>query len=63
MVPRTQQAVERFLQASALLPRKLRQGAEDLPEADKARVEELRLRAGRPPAAVLPGCQVTLPAC
>ena len=61
MVPVRRQAAERFSQAAALLPWALRQGAERLPETDKARVEELRLRAGRPPTAVLPEGEVPLP--
>ena len=61
MVPVRRQAAERFSQAAALLPWALRQGAESLPEVDKARVEELRLRAGRPPTAVLPEGEICLP--
>ena len=39
----------RFEQAAALLPYDLRQAACKMPERDKARAEEFRLRAGRPP--------------
>lgn len=38
---------ERFDQAAAILPSRLRRLALALPEADKARAEEMRLRAGR----------------
>ena len=61
MVPVRRQAAERFSQAAVLLPWALRQGAERLSETDKARAEELRLRAGRPPTAVLPEGEVPLP--
>ncbi len=40
---------ERFRAAAGLLPYDLRQGAERLPERDKAVAEEFRLRLGRPP--------------
>lgn len=57
-------AVGRFEEAAALLPYDLRQAAHRLSEEDKARAEELRLRAGRPPMVsdlagerVLPGCE------
>ena len=63
LVPRTEPAAERFSQAAALLPWELRQGAERLTEGDKSRAEELRLRAGRPPTAVLPEGEITLPGC
>ena len=38
---------ERFDQAAAILPSRLRRPALGLPEAEKARAEELRLRSGR----------------
>lgn len=63
LVPRMETAAERFSQAAALLPWELRQGAERLTEGDKSRAEELRLRAGRPPTAVLPEGEIPLPGC
>lgn len=63
LVPRMEPAAERFSQAAALLPWELRKGAERLTEGDKSRAEELRLRAGRPPTAVLPEGEITLPGC
>ena len=43
-----------FVQAVQALPLRLRQEALSLPEGDRARAEELRLRAGWPMTAVLP---------
>ena len=63
LVPINDQAAERFLQVTGLLPRELRQGAERLPEGDRIRAEELRLRAGRPPTVVLPEQEKVLPGC
>ena len=63
LVPINDQAAERFLQVTGLLPRELRQGAERLPEGDRTRAEELRLRAGRPPTVVLPEQEKVLPGC
>lgn len=45
---------ERFRQAAALLPPSIRESLETLPEETCRRAEEIRLRAGRPPALVLP---------
>lgn len=59
--PEMEEAAARFGQAAALLPRALRQGAEALPAEARARAEELRLRAGRPPTAVLPEGERVLP--
>ena len=63
IVPAREGAAERFSQAAALLPWALRHGAESLSEVDKTQVEELRLRAGRPPTAVLPEGEILLPDC
>ena len=46
--------IQGFEQAVRVLPLRLRQEAMALPEEQRARVEELRLRWGRPMAAVLP---------
>ncbi len=51
---REQGDVTRYLQASALLPPRLRRQAEGLDRASQAVAEELRLRAGRPLAVVCP---------
>ncbi len=51
---------KRYIQASALLPPRLRRWAEGLPPAEQARAEELRLRAGQPLTAVLPAGEVPL---
>ena len=45
---------EGFLDAAALLPDRLRDAALALPETDRGRAEEIRLRAGREPAVLLP---------
>lgn len=63
MAPEKFKAEDRFDQAAALLPWELRQGAERLESADKVRAEELRLRIGRPPTAVLPEGERALPGC
>lgn len=47
--------IARYRQAAAVLPLRLREAAETLPDADKAAAEELRLRAGRPMTVLLPG--------
>ena len=47
-------AADSFVQAVQALPLRLRQEALSLPEGDRARAEELRLRAGWPMTAVLP---------
>ena len=47
-------AAESYLQAIRVLPPRLRREALSLPEGDRARAEELRLRAGWPMTAVLP---------
>ena len=46
--------IQGFEQAVRVLPLRLRQEAMALPADQRARVEELRLRWGRPMAAVLP---------
>lgn len=45
---------EGFLAAAALLPDRLRAAALALPETDRLRAEEIRLRSGREPAVLLP---------
>lgn len=57
------EAAARFEQVAALLPYDLRQAARSLSDGEKARAEEFRLRAGRPPMVAdlsgergLPGC-------
>ena len=47
--------VQRFEEAAAILPSRLRSAALALPEEEKAAAEELRLRAGRPLTVLLPG--------
>ena len=47
-------AANSFVQAVQALPQRLRQEALSLPAGDRARAEELRLRAGWPMTAVLP---------
>ena len=47
-------AADSFVQAVQALPQRLRQEALSLPAGDRARAEELRLRAGWPMTAVLP---------
>lgn len=46
-----------FVQAVRALPPRLREEALSLPEADQARVEELRLRAGWPMTALIDGAE------
>lgn len=53
----------RFEQAAALLPYDLRQAACKMPERDKARAEEFRLRAGRPPMVAGPAGEREIPHC
>lgn len=52
--------MKEFDQASALLPPALRRQAEALPPLVKRRVEEIRLRAGRSPTAVVGGDELPL---
>ena len=47
-------AADSFVQAVQALPLRLRQETLSLPEGDRGRAEELRLRAGWPMTAVLP---------
>ena len=61
--PEEAYAVERFEQAAALLPHELRQGVQRLSTAEKARAEEFRLRAGRPPMVADPTGERTVPGC
>ncbi len=49
-----------FDEAAALLPPVLRQEAQALPPLVRRRVEEIRLRAGRPPTAVVGGDELPL---
>ena len=58
---REQSAAERYREAAALLPPRLRGPAEGLPPGDMARAEELRLRAGRPMTAVYPEGEAPVP--
>ena len=46
--------VQRYQQAAAVLPVRLRKLALELPDAAQALAEEIRLRAGRPLAVLLP---------
>ena len=50
-----------FEQAAALLPRPLRQGLFTLPQSQKERVEEIRLRVGRPVSLNLGGRETDIP--
>lgn len=52
--------VSRYEQAAAILPSRLRKAALCLADEDKARAEELRLRAGRPLAVLLPEGELPL---
>ena len=61
--PEEAYAVERFEQAAALLPHELREGVQRLSTAEKARAEEFRLRAGRPPMVADPTGERTVPGC
>ena len=56
-----QKAAERYLEAAALLPPRLREAAERLCQVDQARAEELRLRAGRPMTAAFPEGERPMP--
>ncbi len=58
-----QTAPRRFRQAAALLPPALRGPMERLDSGTQSRVEEIRLRAGRPPALVLPEGERGVPGC
>lgn len=53
--------IARFEAAAALLPPRFRGAALQLPDHRKQRAEELRLRVGQPPTALLPEGEVTLP--
>lgn len=48
-------------EACALLPPRFRKAAMQLPEHQKRRTEEFRLRAGQPPTALLPEGEIPLP--
>ena len=50
----------RYEQAAAVLPLRLRKAALELPEAERRRAEEFRLRAGRPLAVLLPEGELAL---
>lgn len=50
-------AADSFVQAVRALPPRLREEALSLPEQDRARVEELRLRAGWPMTALIDGAE------
>ncbi len=52
---KTEYVQRRFEQAVSVLPGFLRQAALRLPQADRTRAEEVRLRAGRRSSVVLPG--------
>ena len=54
-------AIRRYEQAAALLPPRFRRAALQMPDHRKRYTEEFRLRAGQPPAALLPEGEVTLP--
>lgn len=56
-----QKAAERYLEAAALLPPRLREAAERLCQVDQTRAEELRLRAGRPMTAAFPEGERPMP--
>lgn len=56
-----QNAAERYLEAAALLPPHLRGAAERLCQSDRARAEELRLRAGQPMTVLFPEGEEALP--
>ena len=55
--------MEAFDQAILLLPPELRRGALALPGMVRRRVEEIRLRGGRPPTVVVGGDELPLPEC
>lgn len=54
-------AIARCEEAAALLPPRFRRAALQMPDHRKRYTEEFRLRAGQPPAALLPEGEVTLP--
>ena len=54
--------IERYEQASALLPLRLRRMALALPDTQKERVEELRLRAGQPMTVLTPDGELSVDA-
>lgn len=54
-------SIARFEAAAALLPPRFRGAALQLPDHRKQCAEELRLRVGQPPTALLPEGEVTLP--
>ena len=51
-------AISRYEQAALLLPAKWQRLARQLPDHQKARAEELRLRAGQPMTVLLPEGEV-----
>lgn len=52
--------IERYEQAAALLPPRLRRMALALPDAQKERVEELRLRTGKPMTVLTPNGELSV---
>lgn len=52
--------ISRYEQAAAILPSRLRKAALALADGEKAQAEELRLRAGRPLAVLLPSGELPL---
>ena len=52
--------IQRYEEAAAILPSRLRKAALALPDGEKAAAEELRLRAGRPLTVLLPGGETAL---
>ena len=54
-------AIARCEEAAALLPPRFRRAALQMPDHRKRYTEEFRLRAGQPPAALLPEGEVSLP--
>ena len=52
--------ISRYEQAAAILPSRLRKAALCLSDEDKARAEEIRLRAGRPLTVLLPTGELPL---
>ena len=53
-------AADSYVQAVQALPLRLRQETLSLPEGDRGRAEELRLRAGWPMTAVLPEARMDM---
>ncbi|MCI8479173.1 MAG: stage III sporulation protein AB [Oscillospiraceae bacterium] len=58
-----QLAIQRFMQAAALLPPRQRHALAAFSEIDKARAEEFRLRMGQPLTVLLPRGEVPVPGC